>query len=134
MASDSRQDNESDAAGSDDDPFVHRPFQFTLRTMLLLTLVVALFCSAAITFEGMSRILAFSALLWLVVGAACCRMRAAATTDIAYIAGPVYGVVLWAGSAYRGSVWQQEWRRLFAVGFFAGSVLTVSLVCLRRRW
>ena len=119
---------------SGDDLSVHRPFQFTIRTLMLLTLVVALFCSAAVTFEGMTRILTFTALLWLLSGGLCWKMRAAASTILAHLAGPIYGLALWIGSACKGSVWAGEGATFLAVGFFASAGLTIVLVWLRRRW
>jgi hypothetical protein len=134
MADGFRHDMRTDVTGSGDGPLARKPFQFTLRTMFLVMFVVALFCSAAATFDGMARILAFTAILWLVVGAKCLKMRAAGSTLVTYFGGPMYGVILWAGSACRGSVWRHEGATLFAVAFFAGAVLAVSLVWLRRRW
>jgi hypothetical protein len=110
-----------------------RPFQFTIRTLMLLTLVVALFCSAAVTFEGMSRILAFTVLLWLLSGGLCWKMRAAASTIIAHLIGPAYGLALWIGSACKGSVWAGEGATFLALGFFASAGLSIVLVWLRRR-
>jgi hypothetical protein len=120
--------------GSGEELSAGKPFQFTLRTLFLLTLAVALVCSAAVTFNGMTRILAFTVVLWAVVGVACWKMRRVRSTIVAYLGGPLYGVVLWIGSACRDSVWEHEWQSLLAVGFFVGAALSVVIIGLRRRW
>ncbi len=134
MADDPRRDTRLKVSGAGDDSLARRPFQFTLRTLLLLTFIVAIFCSAAVTFHGMTRVLAFTVLLWAVAGGLCWRRRVAGSTVVAHLAGPTYASVLWIASACEGSVWGREAATFFAVGFFASTLLTIALVCLRRRW
>jgi hypothetical protein len=133
MATDSDGEMRPKMSGAGDDPFARKPFQFTLRTLLLLTLVGALFCSAAVTFDGMTRVLAFALILWAVAGAWCCRIWSLKAAVLAYFGGPIYGVILWTGSVKRASVWEHEWRSLLAVGFFVGAMVSMGIVALRRR-
>ena len=88
MTDDSRNDTQKNDGGNGSS--AREPFQFTLRTLFLVTLVVALFCSAAATFEGMARFLAVAAIAWAVVGAIYWKMRAAPAVVFAHICGPVY--------------------------------------------
>jgi hypothetical protein len=107
-----------------------RRFQFSLRSLFLLTFVVALFCSAATTFEGMVRLFAFAVLAWTMIGVTYWRRRAGWLAISAHVCGPIVGAILWAGSVWRHSVWTQAWETLLGVGFVAGALVSVGIVCV----
>ena len=118
-----------------------QPFQFTLRTLFLVTLVVALFCSAAATFEGMALFLAVAAIAWAAIGAIYCKMRAGLAVAFIHLCGPAYAaIVVWAFSAGRDHVWIGQWNSrdiwevTIAVGLLASTVASVGVVCTNRFW
>ena len=138
MTDDSRNDTQKNDGGNGSS--AREPFQFTLRTLFLVTLVVALFCSAAATFEGIARFLAVAAIAWAVVGAIHWKMRAARAVVFAHICGPVYAPILvWAVSVGRDHVWIGEWNSrdicevTVAVGLLASSVASMGIAWWRRR-
>jgi hypothetical protein len=123
----------------DDGIIARKPFQFTLRTMFLVTLVVALFCSAAATFEGMALFLAVAAIAWAAIGAIYCKMRAGSAVAFIHLCGPAYAaIVVWAFSAGRDHVWLGQWKPrdiwevTIAVGLVASTVASVGVVCTNR--
>ena len=140
MASDSGGDKPTSDNDRGGDPTVRKPFQFTLRTLFLLTLVVALFCSAAATFEGMALFLAVTTIAWAVIAAIYWKMRTGPAVVFAHICGPVYAaIVVWAVSAGRTHVWLGQWKPrniwevTIAVGLLASAVASLGIVWLRRR-
>jgi hypothetical protein len=119
-----------------DDCLDRRRLQFTLRSLFLLTFVVALFCSAAVTFEGMVRLFAFAVLVWAIIGAAYWRTSAGWLAVSAHVCGPIVGAILWAVSAWRHSAWVHAWETLLGVGFLAGAIVSIAVACVgpfRRR-
>ena len=110
MASDSggdRQTSDNDGSG---DRCVRKPFQFTLRTLFLLTLIVALFCSATATFEGMVLFLAVTTIAWAAIAAIYWKMRTGPAVVFAHACGPAYAaIVVWAVSAGCTHVWLGQW-------------------------
>ena len=105
-----------------------QPFQFTIRTLLVLTLVVAMFCSAAETFQGTSRLLAFAILAWAVAGPILWKIGATRDAVLVHLGAPIlYAVAIWSD---RGS----DWKGPLAAGFFFGAVYSILIVLLRRRW
>ena len=141
MANDSADNTQTNDSGRDRAPFVRKPFQFTLRTLFLVTLVVALFCSAAATFDGIALLLAIAAIAWAVIGAVYWKMRAALAVVFAHLCGPAYAaIVVWAVSAGRDHVWIGEWNVrdiwevTIGVGFIASSLASVGMAfAIRRR-
>jgi hypothetical protein len=110
------------------------PFQYTLCTLLLVTLVVALFCSAASTFNGMILFLAVTTIAWATIAAVYWKNRVSLVVAFAHACGPVYGVVMLAVSAYRHSLWVEAWETLLAVGLTAGIVASLGIGCTLRLW
>jgi hypothetical protein len=134
MANGFRHNMRTDATGSGDDPFARKPFQFTLRTMFLVTFVVALCCSATTTFDGIMLFFAVSVIAWGVVGVVYWKIRAAAAVVFAHVCGPLLGAMAWVGSAWRGSAWVRAWETLLAVGCIAGAMVSVGIaLAIRRR-
>jgi hypothetical protein len=140
MASDSGSDKQTSDNYRGGDRSERKPFQFTLRTLFLLTLIVALFCSAAATFEGMALFLAVTALAWGVIGAIYWKMRTGPAVVFAHLCGPAYAaIVVWAVSAGRTHVWLGQWKPrdiwevTIAVGLLASAVASMGIVWLRRR-
>jgi hypothetical protein len=122
--------------GSGDDPSARKPFQFTLRTLFLVTFAVALFCSATTTFDGIMLFFALSVVAWGIIGAVYWKMRAAGIIVFAHACGPLLGATAWTCSVWRGSAWERAWETLLAVGCIAGAVVSVGIACglrLRRR-
>ena len=140
MTSDFRHDMQTDATGSGDDPFARRPFQFTLRTLLLLTLVVALFCSAAVTFGGIARFLAIATVAWAGVGAIYWKVRVALAAVLAHVFCPIYVAIVVGVSAWQEHVVENSldaWQPAFGIGFVVGSVISVGIACairFQQRW
>jgi hypothetical protein len=137
MVDDSRNDTQKNDGG--DDPSARAPFQFTLRTLFLVTLVVALFCSAAATFDGIALFLAVAAIAWAVVAAIHWKMRTSLAVVFAHLCGPAYAaIIVWAFSAGRDHVWLGEWNSrdiwevTVAVGLLASSVASMGIVCALR--
>jgi hypothetical protein len=123
-----------DRGGPSDGPLLLKPFQFTLRTLFLVTFVVALFCSATTTFDGIMLFFAISVIVWGVIGAVYWKIRAAGVVVFAHGCGPMLGAMAWAGSAWRGSAWGRGWGNLLAVGCIAGVLASVGVVCVNRFW
>jgi hypothetical protein len=113
-------------SNSGEDSLDRRRFQFSLRSLFLLTFVVALFCSASVTFEGITRLITF----WAILGVAYWRIRAGWFAIFALFCGPIVGAILWAGSVWRHSAWTQAWETLLGVGFFAGALVSIGVVCV----
>ncbi len=133
---DGKQTNGND---SDADPSARKPFQFTLRTLFLVTSVVALFCSAAATFEGIALLLAVATITWAVVGAVYWKMRTAPTVVFAHLCGPAYAaIIVWAFSAGRDHVWIGQWNSrdiwevTVAVGLLASAMASIGIACTLR--
>jgi hypothetical protein len=140
MADDSGGNTPTNDAGCGNDAIARKPFQFMLRTLFLLTFVVALLCSAAATFEGMALFLAIAAIVWAVVGAIDCKIRAGWAVAFAHLCGPAYAaIVVWAFTAGRHHAWVGEWNArdirevTIAVGLVASTVASMAVVWLRRR-
>ena len=127
---DKRRADRSDEPLADSQPSGR--FQFTLRTLLLATFVVALFCSAAATFEGMGLFLAVTAIAWATIGAVYWKIRVPLVVTCAHACGPVFGGIMWAVSAWRHSIWAHVWEVLLGVGLAASVVVSVHLTCVLR--
>ena len=122
-----------------DGSLVRKPFQFTLRTLFLVTLVVALFCSAAATFEGIALFLAVAAIAWAVIGAVYWKMRTPLAVVFAHLCGPACAaIIVWAVSAGRIHVWVGEWNSqdiwqvTVAVGLLASTLVSIGIACTLR--
>jgi hypothetical protein len=140
MADDSGGKTRTYDASCGSGPVVRKPLQFTLRTLFLVTFVVALLCSAAATFDGMALFLAVAAIVWAVIGAIYCKTRAGWAVAFAHLCGPAYAaIVVWAFTAGRHHAWIGEWNPrdirevTIAVGLVASTVASVAVVWLRRR-
>jgi hypothetical protein len=110
----------------------HGRFQFTLRTLFAVTLVVALFCSAAATFSDMTLFLAITVLVWAVLAAIYWKVRASLAVALAHACGPVFGGVMVAVSAWRQSAWLYAWEVLVGVGLVASAIVSVHIACGHR--
>jgi hypothetical protein len=69
--------------------------QFTIRTLLYVTLIVALFCSAAVSFSGLSRYYAIIGLTWIVYGGIYLRFRLLRSALIPHVLGPIVALMIW---------------------------------------
>jgi hypothetical protein len=140
MTSNSRNNMQTDTTGSGGDPFARKPFQFTLRTLFLVTFVVALFCSAMATFEGIAMLLAIAAIIWAVVGVIHCKLRTSLMIVFAHLCGPAYAaLIVWAVMASRGQhIWigawnpRDIWEVTIAVGLLASTVTSAGIAWANR--
>jgi hypothetical protein len=108
------------------------PFQFTLRTLMLVTFVVALFCSAATTFSDTMLFLAIAVLVWAVLAAIYWKAHVSLAVASAHACGPVFGGILVAASALRHSAWLCAWEVLVGVGLVASAIVSVHIACGHR--
>jgi hypothetical protein len=118
--------------GGDDDRSARKPFQFTLRTLFLLTLVVALFCSALATFDGELAILATGTIAWVPLAAVYWKKRVGRAVAFAHLCGPAYAAFVWALSASQGDFWDCAWKMTLGAGFTASAITSVGIACANR--
>jgi hypothetical protein len=102
-------------------------FQFTLRTLFAVTLIVALFCSAVATFSETMLFLAIAVLVWAVLAAIYWKIRASSAVALAHACGPVFGGVMVVVSVWRHSAWLYAWEVLVGVGLAAGAIVSVHI-------
>jgi uncharacterized membrane protein YciS (DUF1049 family) len=89
--------------------------------------VVALFCSAAATFEGTMLFLAGAVIAWAVMGAIYWKIHASRAAIFAHACGPVFGGIMLAVSAWRHSVWVHAWEVLLGVGLVASIIVSAHI-------
>jgi hypothetical protein len=68
--------------------------QFTIRTLLIITLIVALFCSATVTFHGQSRYYAIVILAWILLAGIYLCFRHLRSAIIPHILGPIVALMI----------------------------------------
>ncbi|MEN6451658.1 MAG: Uma2 family endonuclease [Thermoguttaceae bacterium] len=120
---------------SADTPGGNGPFQYSLRSMFVLTFVVALFCSAATTFQGAMRTFAVVALAWLVAGGLYWKWRLPFPVLIVHAWGPVVGVLVCWGAACQEGSWEDWWADVptILLGAFVPTIPISALFALRFR-
>jgi hypothetical protein len=67
---------------------MRKPFQFTIRSLLLLMLLVALFCAMATSLGGTWRLFALTGFVWLAFGGLYVKHRAYRAMLLPHCAGP----------------------------------------------
>ena len=109
MADDSGGKRTNDG-GSDAEPSVREPFQFTLRTLFLVTSVVALSCSALATFDGELAFLGVGTVPWVALAAVYWKKRVKRAIVFTHLCGPAYAAFVWAILASQGDFWAGHGR------------------------
>ena len=118
--------------GFRDEPSAREPFQFTLRTLFLLTLVVALFCSALATFDGELAFLAAGTIAWVPLAVVYWKKRVKRAVTFAHLCGPAYAAFVCALSAAQGDFWDCAWKLTLGAGFTASAVTSVGIAFANR--
>ena len=113
--------------GSDDDPSVREPFQFTLRTLFLLTSVVALSCSAAATFDGELAFLAVGTIPWVALAAVYWKKRVKRAIVFTHLCGPAYAAFVWTILASQGDFCGWAWKVILGAGFTASALASAGI-------
>jgi hypothetical protein len=116
-----------------------RRLQFSIRSLFVLTFVVALFCSAATTFSGASRLLAIMVLAWATAGAIFWRLHAAKEVLLTHGSGPLLGAIFCGLVIWSENFWCDAMATcpgVLAIYLFATTAVSVAyaMLCwLRRR-
>jgi len=100
-----------------------RRFQFTIRSLLLLTFIVALFCSAAVTFRGLPRTLVIAGLAWTVAGMLCVRLRVYRDiVVVAHLCGPILITIPVVAAEHGHPGFREFLLTAFATGLLASAI------------
>jgi hypothetical protein len=114
--------------------------QFTIRTLLIITLIVALFCSAATTFQGTSRYYAIVILAWIILAGVYLGYKQFRSAIIPHILGPIMALgfcILYI--IVEEDTWKDRLEilpHIFLIGLFVGifvGALYVLMLRIRRQ-
>ena len=101
----------------------HRRFQFSLRSLFVLTFVVALFCSAATTFTGLTRTLVIAGLAWTIAGTLCLRLRVYRDIVVAsHLCGPYFVIIPFVAAEHGHPDFWKALSEAFAAGLWASAI------------
>jgi hypothetical protein len=132
MATDPRHNQRTPGSGFGNDRLERRPLQFAIFTLTLLTLIVAVFCSAAVIFEGVTLFPAIAVIAWTIIGAGYWKTRVTKTVTLAHVCAPLLAAIVVAvACAGRHFLWEYPdwmWEVTVGIGFAAGTVVSVGIV------
>jgi hypothetical protein len=113
--------------------------QFTIRTLFIITFIVALFCSATVTFQGQSRYYAIVILAWILLAGAYLSFRNLRSAIIPHILGLIVALMIWPLCILDKSLlfWSDRLELLppfILIGLFVGIIvgLTYTIVLKTR--